>query len=362
MSRSIPTLMLLAIATTAMGASAAATAASVDQPSPSFPRAQLEKFASRLARRDGLDRKETLAVLEQARPQPRIIQAISRPVERELQWWQYRRIFVTDRRISDGVEFWREHRDALERVSVEEGVPPQYIVAILGAESNYGRITGSYRVIDSLATLTFDYPPRSRFFGRELEQFLVLAHREKLDPLTVKGSYAGAMGPLQFMPSAYLRYAVGRGGQARLNLFSDWGDIFLWVARFLHGCGWQPGGPVMAAVSIQPGATFHVDPNDLALDETIEGLSAEGVRVESSAPASTRVVLLLAQERDGPSYRVGFNNFHALTRYNHSALYAMAIDELARAIALRLGPASPPPAHASAATANRNADPSKPVL
>jgi membrane-bound lytic murein transglycosylase B len=346
--------MLLAVTAAAM-VGIVPRAAATDA-SPGFPRAQLERFATEVAHRDGLDRKATLAVLMQARPQPRIVEAISHPVERVLQWWQYRRIFVTDRRIADGVEFWREHRDALERVSAEEGVPPQYIVAILGAESNYGRITGSYRVLDALATLTFDYPPRSRFFGRELEQFLVLAQREKLDPLTVKGSYAGAMGPLQFMPSAYLRYAVDRGGRTRLNLFSDWGDIFLWVARFLHECGWQAGGPVLAGVQIEPGATFHVDPNDLSLDQTIGRLSAQGVRVESDAPQDTRVVLLLAQEQDGPSYRVGFNNFHALTRYNHSALYAMAIDELARAIALRLTPAVPHPARTPAAAANGHAD------
>ncbi|HET9106678.1 MAG TPA: lytic murein transglycosylase B [Steroidobacteraceae bacterium] len=356
MPRSIPTLMLLAVSAAAMGGIGARAAAA--DAGPAFPRAQLERFATEVAHRDGLDRRATLAVLMQARPQPGIVQAISHPVERVLQWWQYRRIFVTDRRIADGVEFWREHRDALERVSAQEGVPPQYIIAILGAESNYGRITGSYRVLDALATLTFDYPPRSRFFGRELEQFLVLAHREKLDPLTVKGSYAGAMGPLQFMPSAYLRYAVDRGSHTRLNLFSDWGDIFLWVARFLHECGWQAGGPVMAHVKIEPGATFHVDPNELSLDQTIGDLSAQGVRVESDAPGGTRVVLLLAQEQDGPSYRVGFNNFHALTRYNHSALYAMAIDELAHAIALRLTPAGPDsvPARTPAAAANRNAD------
>lgn len=348
--------MLLAVSATAM-AGIGARAAAADAGA-AFPRAQLERFATEVAHRDGLDRRATLAVLMQARPQPRIVQAISHPVEQVLQWWQYRRIFVTNRRIADGVEFWREHRDALERVSAEEGVPPQYIVAILGAESNYGRITGSYRVLDALATLAFDYPPRSRFFGRELEQFLVLAHREKLDPLTVKGSYAGAMGPLQFMPSAYLRYAVDHGGPTRLNLFSDWGDIFLWVARFLHQCGWQAGGPVMADVKIEPGATFHVDPNDLSLDRTIGGLGAQGVRVESDAPGDTRVVLLLAEEQDGPSYRVGFNNFHALTRYNHSALYAMAIDELARGIALRLTPAGPDSASARtpAAAANGNVD------
>ena len=360
MHRSIPTLVSLAIVAAAAFGAAGARATAAERGLP-FPRAQLESFATQVARRDGLDRRATLAVLLQAREQPQIVAQISHPVERVLQWWQYRRIFVTDRRVADGVEFWREHRDALERVSAEEGVPPQYIVAILGAESNYGRITGSYRVLDALATLTFDYPPRSRFFGTELERFLLLAHREKLDPLTVKGSYAGAMGPLQFMPSAYLRYAVDGSGKARLNLFTDWSDIFTWVARYLHQCGWQPGAPVMAHVRIEPGATFHVDPNDLALDETIAGLNEQGVRVESDAPAGTRVVLLLAQQQDGPAYRVGFNNFHALTRYNHSALYAMAVAELARAIALRLTPQSPigTPA-APIARSTGHADRSKP--
>ena len=116
------------------------------------------------------------------------------PPSSVLQWWQYRQIFLTDQRIGAGVDFWQDHRAALERVSAEDGVPPQYIVAILGAETYYGRITGSYRVLDALATLAFDYPPRARYFRRELAQFLVLTHREKLDPLVVKGSYAGAMG------------------------------------------------------------------------------------------------------------------------------------------------------------------------
>ena len=312
-----------------------------------FPRAQLEKFAAEIAHRDGLRRRAVLRVLVQARAQPEIIDKISRPAEQVLEWWQYRQIFLTDQRIDGGVAFWRAHRDSLERASAEEGVPPQYIVAILGAETYYGRITGSYRVLDALSTLAFDYPPRSRFFSHELEEFLVLAHQEKLDPLTLKGSYAGAMGPLQFMPSAYLRYAVDGNGDGTRDLFSDWDDIFASIGQYLHDCGWQPGGPVVADVRIDPGATFHIDLDNLALDETIDGLNEQGVRVESTAPGDTRVVLLLAQQQDGPTYRVGFNNFHALTRYNHSALYAMAVDELAQAIALRLTPSPEmPPATA----------------
>jgi peptidoglycan lytic transglycosylase B len=343
-SRSIPTIALLALAAAGLGSAGARAAAASGPP---FPHAQLEKFAAQIARRDGLRRRAVLEVLAHARAQPQIIEKISRPPEQVLQWWQYRQIFLTDRRITEGVEFWRSHRDALERVSAEDGVPPQYVVAILGAETDYGRITGSYRVLDALSTLAFDYPPRARFFRFELEQFLVLAHREKIDPLTVKGSYAGAMGPLQFMPSAYLRYGVDGNGDGKRNLFTDWDDIFASVAQYLRQCGWQAGGPVVADVRIDPGATFHIDPDNLALDETIESLNEQGVRVESNAPGTTPVVLLLAQQQDGPTYRVGFNNFHALTRYNHSALYAMAVDELAQVIALRLTPTTPAAAPAS---------------
>jgi peptidoglycan lytic transglycosylase B len=336
------------------GARAAAT-----EPGIAFPRAQLVKFARQVARRDGLNRRAVLRVLRHARAQPQIIDKISRPAEQVLEWWQYRQIFITEKRIAAGAEFWQEHRDALERVSSMEGVPPQYIVAILGAETFYGRITGSYRVLDSLATLAFDYPPRAHYFRGELERFLVLTHKEKIDPLAVKGSYAGAMGPLQFMPSAYLRYGIDGNDDGQRDLFSDWDDIFASVAHYLQQCGWQAGGPVVADVRIDPGATFRIDPGNLRLDETIDGLNAQGVRVEANAvPGNTPVVLLLAQQQDGPTYRVGFNNFHALTRYNHSALYAMAVDELARAIALRVTPATPgvTPAMAPAAKSVSNAD------
>lgn len=348
MSRSLPTLALLALAAAAIGGvGPCAQASERGQP---FPRAELAKFATHVARHDGLSRRAVLKVLRHARAQPQIVDKISRPAERVLQWWQYRQIFLTDKRISAGVEFWQQHRDSLERVSAEEGVPPQYIVAILGAETYYGRITGSYRVLDALATLAFDYPPRARYFRGELENFLVLTHREKIDPLSVKGSYAGAMGPLQFMPSAYLRYGVDGNDDGQRDLFNDWDDVFASVAHYLHQCGWQAGGPVVADVMIDPGATFHIDPANLKLDETIDGLNAQGVRVRSDAPGNTPVVLLLAEQQDGPTYRVGFNNFHALTRYNHSALYAMAVDELARAIALRLTP-SPDAAPAVTPTA-----------
>ncbi|HEV2270331.1 MAG TPA: lytic murein transglycosylase B [Steroidobacteraceae bacterium] len=353
MSRSFATLVLLALSAAAIGNCRAHAAAS--EPGQPFPHAQLARFAAQVAREDGLKRRAVLRVLRHARAQPKIIDEISRPAESVLEWWQYRQIFLTDKRITAGVQFWQDHRDALERVSAEDGVPPQYIVAILGAETYYGRITGSYRVLDALSTLAFDYPPRARYFRRELAQFLLLAQREKLDPLAVKGSYAGAMGPLQFMPSAYMRYAVDGNDDGQRDLFTDWDDIFASVAHYLQQCGWQGGGPVVADVRIEPGATFHIDPTNLRLDETIDGLNAQGVRVDSAVPGNTPVVLLLAEQQDGPTYRVGFNNFHALTRYNHSALYAMAVAELARAITLQLTPPTPV-APAAAPTAKSAGD------
>lgn len=329
MSRSIlPALLVLALL--AQPAAALETA-------PSFSHWQLARFASRVARRDSLNRHWVLRVLEQARAQPDIIDMMNRPAEKTLKWWQYRRIFLTRKRIALGARFWREHHDALKRVGAQRGVAPRYIVAILGVETYYGRLMGGYRVLDALSTLTFEYPQRRRFFGRELEQFLLLAHRDGLDPLTVKGSYAGAMGPMQFMPSAYLRYAVGTDGHPP-DLFTDWDDIFASVANYLRAHGWKTGAPVVAAVSVEPGATFQVDPHDLRLDRTIGGLAAEGAKVDSDAPPGTHVALLLAQERTGPAYRAGFHNFRVMLTYNHSALYAMAINDLAQALAREMGP------------------------
>ena len=301
----------------------------------SFPRPELAHFAVRVAEHDALDRQKVLAVLQQACREPSIVTLMNRPPEQVLHWWQYRRIFMTPKRIEAGAAFWHAHAAALERIGAEQGVAPRYIVAILGVETYYGRITGSFRVLNALSTLTFDYPARSRFFGQELAQFLVLTHRYGLNPLTVRGSYAGAMGPLQFIPSSYLRYAVSTDGQAP-NLFTDWDDTFASVAHYLHANGWQPGGPVLARVRIEPGATFHVDPDSLALDRTIGGLAAQGVRVESAAPPDTPVALLLAQRQDGPIYRAGFNNFRVLLTYNSSKLYVMAVTDLAQAIARRV--------------------------
>jgi membrane-bound lytic murein transglycosylase B len=300
------------------------------------------KFVDEVTARDSLDRKAVLALLAKAEAQPKIIERITKPAERVLQWWEYRQLFVNEKRIADGVQFWNEHRESLERTAAQRGVPPEYIVAILGAETQYGRITGRDRVLDALTTLAFDYPPRQDYFRGELEQFLLLIREEPIDPVTVLGSYTGAMGAPQFMPSNYRLYAVDAHTNGKCDLWSDWDDVFASIANYLVSFGWVSGGPVLANAVLDPDPPFQFDPHNLELNETLDSLNAHGVRIEAALPPATPVVLVSAEEKDGPAYRVGFQNFYVISRYNHSARYAMAVNDLAEAIARRVrGEAAP---------------------
>jgi membrane-bound lytic murein transglycosylase B len=271
--------------------------------------------------------------MSKAVPQPKIIDAMNRPAEKVSPWWEYRARFLTEQRIREGLDFWTQHREVLERIAAERGVPPEYLAAIVGVETYYGRITGSYRVIDALATLAFDYPPRASFFRAELEQFLILTREEHIDPLKATGSYAGAMGAPQFMPSSYRRFAVDGGSDGRRNLWTDWDDVLASIANYLRENGWETGAPVVVPAILDPNADFQIDTRNLDLNETIDGLNAKGVRVDLPVPGTTPVVLISAEEQDGPAYRVGFGNFRCITRYNRNARYAMAVNDLAQALA-----------------------------
>ena len=307
-------------------------------------RPEIAAFINEVVERHGLKRSEVRRLLREARPQPKILDIMSRPIEKVAPWWEYRERFVTPERIDDGLQFWADHRLALEQAERDYHVPPEYVVAILGVETKYGRVTGSYRVLDALATLAFDYPPRQKYFRSELEEFLVLARENRLDPLTTKGSYAGAMGAPQFMPSVYRRYAVAADADKRSDLWSDWDDIVASVANYLHEHGWIPGAPVLAEVRLDPSPTFQLESHGVELNETVDSLSAHGVKVALDVPADTPAVLISAEQPDGPAYRVGFHNFYVITRYNTSPRYAMAVYELAQAILQRApqGPAAPP--------------------
>lgn len=297
--------------------------------------APVASFIQEVVRQDSLDRRAVTALLLKARKQPSILDAMSRPAEEVIPWWEYRDRFLTQERISRGVAFWADHRLALQRISAERGVPAEYLVAIIGMETFYGHSTGGYRVLDALATLAFDYPPRSDYFKGELEQFLLLVHEDHINPLRATGSYAGAMGVPQFMPSAYRRYAVDEDGDHRRDLWRDWEDILGSIANFLKQHGWEPGAPVLADARIGPSPTFTVPTGKLELNDTVGGLLAHGVKVELSVPPDTPAVVVPAETPDGPAYRVGFKNFYVITRYNRSVRYAMAVYDLAQAIAQR---------------------------
>jgi membrane-bound lytic murein transglycosylase B len=256
---------------------------------------------------------------------------MDRPAEKTLQWWEYRARMLTPLRIDGGAQLWHDHKELLDRVAIEYQVAPEYLVAVLGVETQYGRTTGRYRVVDALATLTFDYPARANFFRKEFVEYLLLAHEEHLDPLSIRGSYAGAMGALQFMPSSYRRYAVSAGHAPRRDLWNDWADIFASEANYLHQYGWQYGAPVLAEAQLV-GSSSLPAPEHLALNDTLGGLRARGLVIDSPLPDSTPALLLEAAQQDAMSYRVGFQNFYVITRYNTSPLYAMAVHDLAQAI------------------------------
>jgi membrane-bound lytic murein transglycosylase B len=296
----------------------------------------VKEFIAHVAETSAFSKHQLRKILKAAQSQPAIIEAMDRPAEKSKPWSEYRPIFLTERRIREGTDFWLAHRQALDQASIRSGVAPEYLAAILGVETYYGRLTGSYRVLDALATLAFDYPARAKFFRGELEQFLLLTRDSGLDPLSVKGSYAGAMGAPQFMPSNYRRYAVDAEADGRINLWTDWPDVCASVGNYLKEHGWNPGEPVLSEASVTPDKTSELDGRTLALSETVGSLRAKGVNFDSGLADDAPALLIAVDDADGTHWRVGYNNFYVITRYNHSALYAMAVFELAAAVKQRI--------------------------
>jgi membrane-bound lytic murein transglycosylase B len=231
-------------------------------------------------------------------------------------------------------------------------VAPEYIVAILGVETSYGRSTGRYRVLDALATLAFDYPSRAKFFQDELEAFLLLTREASIDPLAATGSYAGAMGAPQFMPSNYRRYAVDAAGDGRIDLWTNWLDVFASVGNYFREHGWISGEPVLSEAANGPDASVAatLDGRSLSMAETVGSLQGKGIRFETTLPAAAPAVLIAADDSDSVHWRVGYHNFYVITRYNHSMLYAMAVHDLAQSVKGRVAAmdAAPPAAAAPA--------------
>jgi membrane-bound lytic murein transglycosylase B len=295
-----------------------------------------ETFAAEAAAEHGLDQAEVTSLLENARFKQSIVDAMTRPAEGK-DWYEYRPIFITDKRIKGGVEFWRENEELITQASEKFGVDPEVIVAIIGVETFYGRITGGYRVLDALATLSFYYPDtgndRSGFFSKELMNFMLLGSEENLPLLEVEGSYAGAMGLGQFMPSSYREYAVDLDGDGRRDLWSSMADVIGSVANYLHRHGWQPGQPVTSRAKVAEDADMElVSRRNLKPEKTVAELAASGFTpVDEVSPDMPAAVTRLKEEA-GDSYWMTYKNFYVITRYNRSPLYAMAVYDLSQAV------------------------------
>ena len=331
---------MLLVALTLLPARADSTVTPV-APRFDLKRPEIKSFLDDVSERNDIKRAQLVKLLRTAQPQPKIIELISKPAERVTPWWEYHDRFVTEERIAQGVQFWQENREALERISTERGVAPEYIVAIIGVETKYGRIMGRYRVLDALATLAFDYPERSAFFRKELEEFVLLTREESLKPTAPVGSYAGAMGGSQFMPSSFRKFAVDANGDGKRDLWASWEDVIASTANYFREHGWETGAPVLSEVDLDPEPTFTIDTRNLKPNETVESLGAQGVHVRAAVPANTPALIVSAEQKDGPAYRVGFSNFEVITRYNRSAKYAMTVNDLAEAIAGRVRGARP---------------------
>ncbi len=324
--------ILPVVALCLLGIGSSGVCASQGDPESALASAE-RSFASEVAREGGPAQADVLATLAGAKVQHSILEAIARPAEATRSWADYRPIFLTDRRIDDGIAFYRANRELLDRVGREYGVPPAIVTAIIGVETSYGRITGSYRVLDALATLAFHYPPRAEFFRGELKQLFLLGDHHLAYPIdALRGSYAGAMGWGQFMPSSIANWAKDEDGDGRIDLWNSLPDITASVANYFVEHGWQTGQPV--AMRAQPAADARVLPAP-GLDPVypVEQMEAWGYAPLERVAADMPSTLLTLDGSNGPEFWLVFANFRAITRYNKSPMYAMAVSQLADAIA-----------------------------
>ena len=295
-------------------------------------------FVDEVASRHGFDPAELSAALARAQHEPAVIRLITPPARKGVRsWHKYRARFLDQVRIDGGISFWDEHAADLERAAAQYGVPPEIIVAIIGVETLYGRHTGNFETLSALATLAFDYPPRADLFRRELEALFLLAREQGRDPASYSGSFAGALGYPQFLPSSVRAYAVDFDGDGGIDFDAGPADAIGSVARYLHDHGWQAGAPVAEPARLDGGA----DPAPLvaagiepALEPTT--LTAAGVNTLDGAPAAATATLVdLETPGAATEYWLGYRNFYVITRYNRSSFYAMAVFELAEALRLR---------------------------
>ena len=295
-------------------------------------------FVDELVAEHGFNRDALCTVLGKAQIKPKILEKIATPAERRLSWGEYRKIFITPERINAGAVFWRDHKEMLERIQLETGVPIEMLVGIIGVETYFGRITGKDRVLDALATLAFEYPPRAKFFRNELIQFLILAREEEVDPTVPTGSYAGAMGRPQFMPSSFRAYAVDSTGDGKRDIWNDWADVAGSIANYFLAHKWKTGEEIATQATL--GGNWSGEPpepkNDLKARDTIASLSRRGAVFATDLTDDNSAQLLTYEGVDGKEHWVGFHNFFVITKYNRSVMYALAVHQLGQLISAKV--------------------------
>ncbi|NEV62557.1 lytic murein transglycosylase B [Thiorhodococcus minor] len=309
-------------------------AASAATAEPDSYRDGSQQFIADMVERHGFEASALESLLAQASYRQSIIDAMNRPYEAK-PWRDYRKLFLTPERIRGGVAFWRANRETLARAEAGFGVKPEVIAAIVGVETSYGANLGSYPVLDALTTLGFSYPRRADFFRAQLAELLLLAREEDIEPAELRGSYAGAMGLPQFIPSSYRAYAVDFDADGRRDLWGSKADVIGSVANYFQEHGWRPGVPVafpaeMAAARINGLEVAEKRPIEPRL--TLEALQEAGVSWAPRALDSATPASLLRLDGVEDEYWVGLDNFYVITRYNHSNLYAMAVYQLSEAI------------------------------
>ncbi len=297
----------------------------------------MEPFLERAVADYGLDAERVAEVLSGAEFQQRVADLIARPAEAK-PWYDYRPIFMTDQRLEEGLEFWRANEALIAEVAERYGVDPQIIVAIIGVETYYGRITGDFGVLDALTTLSFYYPKdrtrdRTDFFSKELLEYFKLGDEEGLPLTEVTGSYAGAMGMGQFMPSSYRAYAVDFDDDGRRDLWQSTPDVVGSVANYLAVHGWEAGGPVVRDVTLQPDTDMTVfERSNYKPTDTVLAFHEQGIRSSADLEPDRMAALVQLEGEDGNLHWMTFNNFYVITRYNRSPMYAMVVYQLSEAL------------------------------
>src|SRR5699024_6955608 len=292
---------------------------------------------------EGVDAERARTLLGSAKHQQKIIDAISKPAERTLTWGEYQKIFIQPDRIAQGVAFWKENRDVLEAAEEKYGVPASIITAIIGVETRYGRHAGNWKAVDALATLGFDYPPRAAFFRKELKELFLLEKEAGIDISEIRGSYAGALGTPQFIPSSYRAYAVDGDGDGKIDLMNNNADVIHSVANYFAKHRWQQGYPIAAKALLNGNADSTIFSTEYKPSITLSEAVAAGAPPISCAtkrekfcydlPGSAKVAPLVLDGAKGDESWLVTHNFYVITRYNHSRLYAMAVFQLSQAIA-----------------------------